>query len=140
MAEPDPLRRAIRDSSELSKEGQKEKAIKVLDDSLAQAIRENRTSWVRVLCHHAAVIADSMNDLGLAQHYYELSLRYGPDNPTSLYGLASVLERLGQTELAKRYASQCYQVSLRGGTDIDRGRIELIARTWPEIGEKKTKE
>jgi hypothetical protein len=63
MVPVDRLRRTINDSSELSKLGENQQALKLLDDEIAQAIRENRKVSICVLSRHAAVIADQMGDL-----------------------------------------------------------------------------
>ncbi len=63
VMEIDLLKSVINGSSELSKQGQNEKALRLLDDSIAEAIRTNRSMWIRVLSRHAAAISDSMGDL-----------------------------------------------------------------------------
>jgi hypothetical protein len=52
----------IHESLEFAKAGQKEQALNVLDNALAEAIQENRATWVSILCSHAAVLAHAMGD------------------------------------------------------------------------------
>jgi tetratricopeptide (TPR) repeat protein len=134
MADLDQLKRAMHDSSELWKAGEPEKALELLDNSISAALQENRSSWIRTLSHHAAVIAGSEGNLGRVKHYYEQSLAYNPGNPPALYGLAKVLFEQGETELAKRYATECREAALGSDDEIDRGILELIAKKWPELG------
>ena len=133
MAEIDQLKRAIQRSSELAKSGEERKALKLLDDSLAEAIRNNRSRWVRILSRHAATLSDSIGDLELARHYFEQSLAIDPDDPAGLYGLADVLFRQGETERAKQYAARCYLLSEQRGQERDRALMAMIAERWPEL-------
>jgi hypothetical protein len=48
MSDLEQLKHVIRQSSELSKLGEDEKALALIDDVLAQAVRENRVMWVRI--------------------------------------------------------------------------------------------
>ena len=133
MSDLEQLKRVIQQSSELSKLGQDEKALNLLDDSLGQAVRENRVMWIRILSHHAAVISDSMGDHSRIRRYYEQSLASNPDNPMALYGLAKALHRQGETELAKEYATKCFRSVQHSESQLDRGLVELIVATWPEF-------
>jgi len=54
--------------------------------------------------------------------------------PMALYGMAKILSEQGEVEQARQYASRCYQVSVRGATEIDRARVELLGKHWPEFG------
>jgi Tfp pilus assembly protein PilF len=134
MSDIERLKRAIHDSNELWKLGEYKRALKLLDDSIAEAIKENRSSWIRTLSHHAAVIASSAGDLRLVKHYYEQSLAHNPENPRALYGLANVSLEQGETEQAKRYATKCYEAIRQSDDEIDRGLLELLAKQWPELG------
>lgn len=133
MAEIDELKRIVNESSALSRAGQNQTALKLLDESITAAARENRNSWVRVLSRHAAVISDSMGDLRLLRHYCEQSLTHSPDDPGALYGMADVLIREGQADSARHYASNAYRLSAQRGAEADRSLIELILKRWPEI-------
>lgn len=133
MSEVDQLKSVVNESSELSRLGENQKALKLLDDSIAQAMRENRSRWVQVLSRHAAVISDQMGDLGLARNYREQCLACDPDDPLALYTLADVLSRQGHPDLAKDYAVKSYQLAANSEEEDDRALIELIAKRWPEI-------
>ncbi len=136
MGELDQLTRAMRDSNELWQLGEPRKALKLLDQSIAEAIRQKKDQWVQVLCRHAALISDSIGDLPLAKQYNEQALVYGPDNPMALYGLAKVLSQQGETELAKQYATKCREAVVHSGSEIHRGVLDLIAKRWPELIER----
>jgi tetratricopeptide (TPR) repeat protein len=133
--EIDVLKSAINKSSELSKRGQGQKALELLDDSIAEAIRTNRSVWVRVLSRHAAAISDSIGDLRLVKHYADQSLAYGSDDPAALYSLADALFQEGQTDLAKQCALKSYELSMQQDTEQGRALIELIIKRWPEVRE-----
>jgi Tfp pilus assembly protein PilF len=134
MSELEQLRLAINGSSEHWKAGEHEKAMKLLDDAITTAIKENNGSSIRALSHHAAVMANSVGDLRRVRHYYEQSLLYNPENPKALYGLARVSAEEGKPELAKRYATRCHEAVLRSDDEVDRGLLELIVKQWPELG------
>jgi len=108
MAAIDHLRRVIDQSSELSKQGNNPKALELLDDEIARAVRESRGIWTSTLSRHASAIADQMGDLGLVRRYRELCLAHDPDNPLTLLSLAEVLDRQGEDTLAKEYAVKSY--------------------------------
>jgi tetratricopeptide (TPR) repeat protein len=137
MTDLDGLKSIIKQSSELSKLGQDEKALTLLDDSLIAATQENRTMWIRILAQHAAVISDSIGDVRRVRRYYEQSLAANPDNARALYGLAKALQREGDAERAKEYAVRCYHVLQQGrGSELDRALLELVVAGWPELGQK----
>jgi len=50
------------------------KALKLLDDSIAEAKRDHKVSWIRTLCQHAAIVSRFTKNLASAQQYYEESL------------------------------------------------------------------
>ena len=79
-----------------------------------------------------------MGDLPLVRYYREKCLAFGPDDPMALYGLARVLCQLGEMQLAKENAKRSYQICVRGGTEIDRTVMEMIAKQWPEISEDQS--
>lgn len=134
MSQLDRLKRAINDSSELSKAGENEKALDLLDASITDAIRENLNTWVCTLSRHAAVISDYMGDLRRARGYYERAVKHDPDNTITLYSLADVLRRLGEIDSAKQCAVRCYQLSTQRDNDLDRNVVESLLKTWPELG------
>jgi len=133
MSDLDQLKDTIQRSSELSKQGEDEKALALLDDALTRAVLENKTRWIRTLSHHAAVISDSIGDLHRVRRYYEQSLASDPDNSKALYGLANALQRQGETELAKQYATKCYRSIRDSESDLDRALLELVLDGWPEF-------
>ena len=133
MIPVDRLRSAINDSSELSKLGENQRALKLLDDEIAKAIRENRSVWVCVLSRHASVIADQMGDLRLVRQYREQVLAHDPDNPLTLLSLADVLSRQGENDLAKHYAAKSYKLSVQRDSELDRAVVESIIKQWPNI-------
>ncbi len=137
MSDLDQLQDTIQRSSELSKQGEDERALALLDDALTRAVLENRTTWIRILSHHAAVISDSIGDLHRVRRYYEKSLASDPDNSKALYGLANALQRQGETELAKRYATKCYQSIRDSESDLDQALLELVLHGWPELAQSR---
>jgi len=50
----DRVKQAIGESAAFSTNGEFAKALKVLDDALAEAVNRNNPRWVRILSHHAA--------------------------------------------------------------------------------------
>ena len=135
MGELDQLTRAMRDSNEFWQAGDPQRALRILDQSIQDAIRQKKDQWVEVLGRHAALISESIGDLPQARQYNEQVLRYGPDNPMALYGLAKVLSEQGEIELARQYAVRCREAVARSGNEIHQGVLELIAKRWPEIVE-----
>ena len=136
MAKSDRLNRVINQSGELSKQGNNPKALQLLDDEIAHAVRENRGIWVCAPSRHASAIADQMGDLVLVRRYREQCLTHDPDNPLMLLSLAEVLNRQGEEALAKEYARKSYQLSVRRDTELDRAVVESISKHWPEIGKQ----
>jgi hypothetical protein len=131
--EIDTLNRAINQSSEMSRLGQNQSALKLLDDSIADAIHKNKIGWIRTLSRHAAAIASHIGDVNLVKHYCEQCLTHDPDNPSMLFSLADALQRLGQDNLAKKYAIKSYRLSVKQSTDVDRAIVESLLKTWPDI-------
>ena len=135
MPDTERLKRIIHESGELSRMGENERALKLLDDSIAQAIQENNVAWVRTLCRHAAVVSHHAGELDLVRRYRERILSYSPDDTLSLYALADVSFRQGRPDEAKGYAANCYQICRRRGTEKDKALIEVLLKQWPELGE-----
>jgi|HubBroStandDraft_3_1064219.scaffolds.fasta_scaffold73277_2 tetratricopeptide (TPR) repeat protein len=134
MADLDRLKAAMNGSIRLSQLGQNQEALKLLDDTIAEAIQEGRNSWMLTLSRHAAVLCSHRGDLNLAKHYYEQALAYNPENSSALYGLACVSLQLGDTQSAKEFAKRSYEAILRGDDDIVKaGLLDLIVKQWPEI-------
>ena len=116
--------------------GEHGEALKLLDDSIAEARRGRNVSWIRTLCHHAAVVSRFNENLASAQHYYEESLASDPENARALYGLATVALDQGQLEIAKQYATRCNTAILRCDDEIlKQGLLGLVVKHWPDIAE-----
>ena len=117
--------------------GLNEQALGLLDDAIAEAMRQHESLWTLTLCHHAAVIADSLGNLQLQRRYYGESLASNSENPRALYGLADVARRLGEHEIAKEYAARSYEAILRSDDEIIRqGLLDLVLKHWPELEKK----
>ena len=134
MPENDRLRAAITSSIEFLELGEKQKALKLLDDSIADANQEGRVGWVVALSHHAAILCRHTGDLQLAKRYYEQSLSSEPENPRALYGLAYVALEQGETELARQYAEKSYKALMQCDDEIvKQGLLDLILKNWPDL-------
>jgi Tfp pilus assembly protein PilF len=130
----DRLKAAMNDSIRLSQLGQNKEALKLLDDAIAEAIQEHRSSWILTLTHHAAILCSYKGDLDLVQHYYQQSLTYNPENPRALYGLARVSLQRGETQTAKQFAKRSFEAILRSDDEIVKaGLLDLIVKQWPEM-------
>jgi len=129
------VRRAVNRSVELWRLGKQQQALKLLNDAIADSIQEKAgRSSVCTLCHHAAVLCQSVGDVGQVKHYYEQSLIHSPDNPRALYGLAKIALEQGNADLAKEYAKRAYAATVQGDDEIAKhGLLDLIALHWPEI-------
>ena len=135
MPDLDLLKAAIGESNVLWKRGQHQEALKILDDSIVKAKQENRGRWIKILSRHASVICRSLGDLGLERRYSEQAVAYQPDDALALFGLADVLFRQSQPDLAKRYAIKSYALVAHSNTDMDRALAELLTKKWPEVEE-----
>jgi tetratricopeptide (TPR) repeat protein len=135
MADLDRLKSIIKQSSELSKLGEDEKALTLLDDALIAARQENRAMWIHIIAHHAAVISDSMGDIQRVRRYYEQSISSNPENPRALYGLARVMERQGEKQVALQTAEKCYKLVSAAGCEIDRTILDLLLDSWPQLAQ-----
>jgi Tfp pilus assembly protein PilF len=137
MAEENRFRIAITSSLSLVERGEHGEALKLLDDSIAEAKRDQNVSWIRKLCHHAAIVSRFTENLASAQHYYEESLASDPENARALYGLATVALDQGQLETAKQYATRCHTAILRCDDEVlKQGLLDLLVKHWPDIAEK----
>jgi Tfp pilus assembly protein PilF len=81
-------RDAMSASTRLMQQDDNEGALRVLDDAIAMAVREQENQWVLTLSHHAAVISNFLGNLERVKHYYQQSLSFNPENPRALLGLA----------------------------------------------------
>jgi tetratricopeptide (TPR) repeat protein len=130
-------RDAIAESLKLMQKGQNEGALRLLDDAIAVAIKENENGWVLTLSLHAAVISNSLRNFSREKHYYEKSLEFNQENPMALYGLAEVALEQGHTDLAKRYAKRSYDAIVQGDDEMAKHcLLDLIAMKWPDIASK----
>jgi hypothetical protein len=131
----DRLKSAISGSLKLWESGDHEEAFRLLDDLIAEAIKQGEHSWVLTLSNHAATLSRFKGDPGLVKRYYEQSVTYNPENPRALYGLAKISLEEGQTEIAKQYATRCHRAILQSGDEIiKQGLLDLVLKQWPEVG------
>ena len=111
-----------------------DKALQLVDDAIALAIRENENRWVTALNHHAAVISNFLGKPEQEKRYYEESLAHSPENSRALYGLAQVAKNQGEFQLAKEYAARCHK-ALMESDDFLRDSwletLEMFLKDWP---------
>jgi hypothetical protein len=128
---------AVLQSARLWGEDQNPEALKILDEWIARAERENEIAWVDILCGQASMIAGEMDNLRLIKQYCEKVLSH--ENETALtkamahYRLANAMFRHGEVDLAKRHAARSYALVAHSNSDEDRGLLELLVKRWPEI-------
>jgi tetratricopeptide (TPR) repeat protein len=130
-------RQAMQRSLDLAGTGKHEQALNLLDGALAQATEENRGMWVAILCRHAAVLAHAIGDRHREIRYAEEALPYAKDYRFAIYNFAQLLLRDGQVDLAQKYASEAYSLSIAEGTDADRDLAAAILKQWPDIAENR---
>jgi tetratricopeptide (TPR) repeat protein len=87
-------RTAISVSTKLMRQD-KQEALRLLDDAIAMAASENENQLALALTHHAANISRFLGDLPRVKHYYQESLKFNPENPRALSGLADVAKKRG---------------------------------------------
>ena len=126
-------RDAISASTKLTQPDDNKEALRLLDDAIAMAISENENQWVLTLSHHAAVISRFFGNLSQVKHYYQQSLKFNPENPPALSGLADVAKEQGELELAKEYAARCYKALIEGDDFLKDARLETLLKKWPEV-------
>jgi hypothetical protein len=130
MAEYHQYRDAITKSINLVEQNKSE-ALKLLDEAIAEAIREQQISRICTLCHHAAIL--SRDNLSLAQRYYEQSLTSNPENARALYGLATTALDQEKFEIARQYAARCHKALQQSEEGVlKEGYLKLIAKHWPD--------
>jgi hypothetical protein len=130
-------REVMQRSLELLNTGEKEQALKVLDGGLAEAIQQNQGSWVRILCHHAAVIAHSMQDRRRQITYEEQALPFAKEYRFAAYSFAQLLLRDGQIARAERYAIEAYKLCVAGATEGDHDLVAAILKQWPNAAQSQ---
>jgi hypothetical protein len=129
-------RNAIFGSLDLWRSGHQQEALRLMDEVIAEAIREGDHFGVFILIGHAALLNGAKRDLSLVKRYYEQYLTHSPENPRALYGLADVAMEDGQTEIAKQYAKRCHRAILQSDDDkIKQDLLDLVIERWPEISE-----
>jgi tetratricopeptide (TPR) repeat protein len=120
---------------EFSKAGQKEQALDVVDEALAEAIHENRGTWALILCRHASVLAHSMGDHPRQIQYEERALPFAKEYRFAAYNFAQLLLKQGQVARAEQYANEVFKLSITGTTDADRDLVAAILKQWPNISQ-----
>jgi hypothetical protein len=130
------LHNALLGSLELSSSGQHQEALRLMDEVIAEAVKEGDDLSVLVLIDHAALLNGVKRDLSLLKHYYEQFLTYSPENPRALYELADVAMEEGQIEIARQYAKKCHQAILQSDDNkIKQDLLDLVLERWPELAE-----
>ena len=124
---------AMKESLSRLKAGEDAQALNILDSDLAQAMEENQSTWVRLICHHAAVVAHHMGDRDREIRYEGQSLPYAKDYRFAAFSFAELLLRDGQRDLAQRYATEAYELSCTSDTEADRDLTAAILRQWPYL-------
>jgi hypothetical protein len=131
------LHNALMGSSKLSGSGQHEEALRLMDEVIAEAIKERDELTALVVIDHAALLNGVKPDRSLAKHYYERFLAYSPESPRVLYELADIAMEDGQIDVAKEYAKRCHQAILQSGSDkIKQDLLDLVLERWPEVAAK----
>jgi tetratricopeptide (TPR) repeat protein len=129
----DELKQIINESSEMSKRGDNALALRLLDSAIEQATKQEQHVSVRVLTRHASAIADSIGDLQAVRRYREQCFSHDPENPITLASLADVLQRQGETKMAKQYALRAYRLASERRTELDEALISSLRKTWPDL-------
>jgi hypothetical protein len=128
-------KRAVLGSLDLSMQGHHEQALHLMDDVIAEAIREGEELWAFTLIRHAEILSTRAGQphFSLLKHYYQRYLTYSPENPRALYALADVAMEEGEIEVAKQYARRCHQSLLRTTDEVaKRDLFDLVLERWPE--------
>jgi hypothetical protein len=92
MGEVNRFRYAMIGSVDLAQQGKDREALRLVDEAIAEAIREQQILWIRTLCQQAAVISYHLRDQQPVKQYYEQSLASDSENPEALYGLAKLAD------------------------------------------------
>ena len=127
----------MRRIARLVKSGKRRKALKLLDDFMAEPI-EDRISRIKNFAPHAYAIAFGMGDFPLAKKYCEQALAYDPNSLLSLYGMADLSNLQGDHEQAQKYAVQCYELAAVRTDPLGKGFVELIQKRFPDLGPSLT--
>jgi hypothetical protein len=87
------------------------------------------------------MIAGEMDDLRLIKKYCEKVLSH--ENETALtkamahYRLANAMFRHGEVALAKQHAARSHALVAHPTSGEERGLLELLVKSWPEISNWK---
>jgi tetratricopeptide (TPR) repeat protein len=123
----------LRRISKLVGQGKSRKALKVIDEFLAQP-SEDKIKRITKFAPHAAAIARAIGDVSMARRYYEQAIEYSRDSPGSLYGMADVLDLQGEHARARECAIRCYQLAVAGKDQLSKGFVELVEKRFPDLG------
>ena len=127
------VKSVIKASVELAKAGQTENALTGLDAVLAEAPQEDESGCTRILCRHAAALAHAKGDLQREIQYTRHALPYTKDYPFAAYHLAQLLLRDGHLQLAEKYATEAYELTISGAGEADADLALAIIKQWPNI-------
>ena|SRR5579862_2330828 len=131
------LHNALIDSLNLSGSGQHQEARRLMEDIIAEAIKEGDELTALVVIDHTAMLNSDGRDRSLAKHYYEQFLTSSPDSTRMLYESANAAMEDGQIEIAKQYAKRCHQAVLRSDDKkIKRDLLDLVLERWPEVADR----
>jgi len=128
-------RKAMSASTELTQQDKEREALRLLDDAIAMAESENENRCVLTLSHHAANISRFLEDLPRVKYDYLESLKFNPENPRALSGLADVAKAEGELEVAKEYPARCYKALIAGDDFLKKERLETLLHKWPEVSQ-----
>jgi hypothetical protein len=128
---------AMRQSLDLTRTGQPEEALRVIDEAIAEANKENRSMLVGTLCRHAALLAHAMGDVSREIHYEEQALPHTNTNDYrfALYNFAQLLLRGGQVGRAECCAMEAHKLALAQETEADRDLVAAILKQWPNLAD-----
>jgi len=128
----DAGRRAMQRTSDLLKAGRLAEVFPVLDEAIALANEEKRSTWLRILCRHGEALAHARGDLEREIRYAEQAL-HAADYRFGLYNLARLLLRAGQAARAESCATEAYKLALTEKTEADRDLVAAILKQWPHL-------
>jgi hypothetical protein len=117
---------------ELTRRGEQRRALRLLDDLMAESVPEKNLR-IRHLAPLATATARSIGDLHLAKHYCEMRLANDSEDAMALYGMADCLVQEGNSNQAKAYVTKCYELSATRKDNVGQGIIELLQKRFPGI-------
>jgi tetratricopeptide (TPR) repeat protein len=130
--ESSPEVKLVRTVGELVSQGQGQKALHVLDGFMAEP-GQDREMRMRLMGGFAIITALQIGDLKTARRYCEERLAYAPDDAMALYTLADCLARQGETDEARRRATECLGAASSRGDERGKGIVELVEKRFPEL-------